>query len=126
MMEILMMSEDSRAPPGKRKSRPAGAASLGFRHSSDPIVSRFGDRAQPLARLQELNRRRARITALVRRIHALGARPTVELLLEVAARLDGFAMIEELAERFAKFDPAFLRERIGRDFPAGPIREMPR
>jgi hypothetical protein len=115
-----------RAPPGIERGPGGGLGDNGLGNGNGLIINRFGDPAQLLAELRELNRRRARTTALLRRVHALGSRPTVELLFELAARLDGFAMLEVLAERFAKFDPAFLRERVGHDFPAGPIRAMPR
>lgn len=117
------MSEDSRAPPEKRKSRPGQAASFEMGNNNSPIISRFGDPAQPLAELRELNRRRARITALVPRVHRLGSRPTAELVLEAAVRLDGFGVIEELAERYcARLDPVLLHVTGGDRFPPSPLR----
>lgn len=76
-----------------------------------------------LADLRELNRRRAQLIQNLRRVHAHGARVSVELAIEFAIAVDALPVREELAQRFAdRVDPGFLRA-IGReDFPGPPIR----
>jgi hypothetical protein len=120
-MEKIVMSEDSRAPPGKRKSRPRQAASFGS-GSNSPIVSRFGDPAQPLAEIRERNAQITRITQGLRRIHKTGERPSVELTLELARRLDAFDSLERLVHRFSAADPKLLHAVGGDRFPPSPIR----
>jgi hypothetical protein len=76
--------------------------------------------------LREENRRQARLIRLPRDIYRRGERVSVELVLELAANLKGLDTLEQLCRRFSRFDPSFLRDRIGHEFPPGPIRSVDR
>ena len=62
-----------------------------------------------------------RLTALLRRVYARGRRLTVELVLRLSLLLDADNLLEKLATRFVVFDPAFLRDSVGHEFPPAPV-----
>ncbi len=57
----------------------------------------------------------------VGRLHALGARPTAELLREVGARIGCMTVIEALLARYADLDPGVVQALGGDRFPPAPI-----
>jgi hypothetical protein len=75
-----------------------------------------------VAELPELNRRRDRVIRNLRHVYQHGPRATGELAIELATRLDGLLVLEEVARRFAdRLDSDILRA-IGRhDFPCLPL-----
>jgi hypothetical protein len=75
-----------------------------------------------LARLRAENAWRDRLTALQRRVYAHGARLSVELVLRLSELPNADDLLEQLATRFVIFDPAFLRDYVGHEFPPSPIR----
>jgi hypothetical protein len=50
-----------------------------------------------------------------------GRRLTVELVLRLSLLLDADNLLEKLATRFVVFDPAFLRDSVGHEFPPAPV-----
>src|SRR5207244_12678040 len=87
------------------------------RRGSDGQAVHFKWREAELERLREKNRRRARLIHHLRAIIAVGERPVVELLIDLACRLNGLQLLEELAERYAAVDPVILRMIGGSGFP---------
>jgi hypothetical protein len=72
--------------------------------------------------LRELNRRRDRLIRNLRRIYQLGPGATGELAIELATRVDGLLVLEELARRFAdRLDPDLLRAIGCHYFPCPPL-----
>ena len=91
------------------------------RHGMGTSRAELSDTGE-LAQLRVENARHDRLTALLRRIYARGRRLTVELVLRLSRLLDANDLLEKLATRFVVFDAAFLRDRVGHEFPPAPIR----
>jgi len=75
-----------------------------------------------LAWLRAENARRDRLIARLRAIIALGERPIVELVLDLACRLDGLQLLEQLVECYAGLGPVVLRTIGGTGFAPAPLR----
>ena len=78
----------------------------------------------PIEILAELrkNQRRAHLIRNLRRGCGYGSRAAGELAIELATRVDGLLVLEELARRFAdRLDPDLLRAIGCHDFPCSPL-----
>jgi hypothetical protein len=133
------MGETTRGPPGRNapgrnakrcpgetdsaiSQKNQSTPSLNNRDAQQPQRRIFSRPDTPIEVLREENRRRARLTALLRLVYRRGERVTVELGLLFAELLDAEDLLEELATRFGCFDQSFLRDRIGNEFPPPPVR----
>jgi hypothetical protein len=113
-MEILMTTtEDSRAPPGQRKGRPAGAAHFEIRNGNSADFKLTALRAQAEARL-----RRQRLAEIVWKG---GARVFFEFLDELD-RYHGLGDdLDRRLQRYSELNPDLLRAVGGDRFPPAPI-----